>query len=92
MRAQVARDIYVGYMLIYNASEHHFSELKYGLHQDFLTGSNNFPDNAEDALRLLSNFTPKKGKIIITLVATTIHLAMVRPRRQLQVTASPNQQ
>ena len=62
MRAQVARDIYLGYMIIHNASDHHFGELKYGLHQDFLTGSNNFPDNAEDALRLLSNFTPKKSK------------------------------
>ena len=62
LRAQVARDIYVGYMLIHNASDHHFNELKYGLHQDYLTGSNNFPDNAEDALRLLSNFTPKKSK------------------------------
>ena len=79
-------------MIIHNAKDHNYSELKYRLHQDFLTGNNQFPDNAEDALRLLSNFTPKKGKIIITLVATTIHLAMVRPRRQLQVTASPNQQ
>ena len=62
MRGQVARDIYVGYMLLHNASDHHFSELKYGLHQDYLTGSNNFPDNAEDALCLLSTFTPKKSK------------------------------
>ena len=62
MRAQVARDIYIGYMILHNASDHHFGELKYGLHQDYLTGNNHFPENAEDALRLLSNFTPKKGK------------------------------
>ena len=62
MRTRVARDIYVGYMILHNSSDHHFGELKYGLHQDYLTGNNHFPDNAKDALRLLSNFTPKKGK------------------------------
>ena len=65
MRARVARDIYVGYMILHNSSDHHFGELKYGLHQDYLTGNNHFPDNAEDALRLLVISHRKRARTII---------------------------
>ena len=63
LRQQVARDTYIGYMLLHNASDSKFAELKYDINQDFLTGTNTFPDTAEGALKLLSNFQPRKISI-----------------------------
>ena len=62
LRKQVARDTYIGYLLLHNASDSKFGELKYDIHQDFLTGTNTFPDTAEGALKLLSNFQPRKTR------------------------------
>ena len=60
LRKQVARDTVIGYMLLHNASDSKFAELKYDINQDFLTGTNTFPDTAEGVLKLLSNFQPRK--------------------------------
>ena len=59
-KLRVARDMYVGFLIVNNASEDKYGELQYDLNQSYLTGTNNFPTSADDALRLLSNYVPKK--------------------------------
>ena len=59
----MARDISIGYMILHNSSDQKFAALKYDLNQAFLTGTNIFPDSAEEALGFLSNlFSKKPGK------------------------------
>ena len=47
LRLQASRDMYVGSLLLNNANDDKFGDLKYEINQAYLTGSNNFPMNAD---------------------------------------------
>ena len=61
-RSQIARDMYVGFLLVNNANDDKYSDLKYELNQAYLTGTNNFPMSADEDLQLIINHEPRRGR------------------------------
>ena len=50
------RDMYIGCTFIYKSDQERYSKLKEDLHNDYMKGSDNYPENLVDAFGMLTNY------------------------------------